>query len=227
VRCRIRRTPARRRARAPARPRRGARRRAPRRPPRAERRRRARRRASSPAPRGRSDGRARPRDRAQHLRERRQAVPRLGREVRAGVERAARRRQEDRRRPAALPRQRDAGVHRQRVDIGALLAIDLHVHEQVVHEGRHTRIGERLVLHHVAPVARAVPDGDEERPVLVPCAGERVLAPRIPVDGVLGVLEEVRARGRGKTVHSDDGTSSVPTCAAASSSTGERRRSRR
>ena len=53
---------------------------------------------------------------------------------------------------------------------------------------------ERLVGHHVAPVARRVPDREQDRLVLGPRRGERVLAPRVPVDRVVGVLAQVRAR---------------------------------
>ena len=67
------------------------------------------------------------RDRDEHLPEARQAVPRLGRVVRAAEERLARRREEDRHRPAALPAERDDGVHVDRVDVGTLFAVDLDV----------------------------------------------------------------------------------------------------
>ena len=110
------------------------------------------------------------RDRLQQLAEARHAVPRLGREVRARVERPPVGRQEDRRRPAALPGHRHACVHRQRVDVGPLLAVDLDVDEELVHHRCRRLIGERLVLHHVAPVARAVADRDEQRPLLCPRA---------------------------------------------------------
>ena len=42
---------------------------------------------------------------------------------------------------------------------------------------------ERLALHHVAPVAGGVADRDEDRLVLAARSRERLLAPRIPVDG--------------------------------------------
>ena len=60
---------------------------------------------------------------------------------------------------------------------------------------------EGLVRHHVAPVARAVADGDEERLVLGARALERLVPPFVPVDRVLRVLEEVRARRVGQAVH--------------------------
>ena len=117
------------------------------------------------------------RHREQELRERRHPVPRLGREVGACVERLARRREEDRHRPAALTRHRDGRVHVERVDVGPLLAIDLDVDEVLVHQRRRRRALERLVRHHVAPVAGAVADREQDRPVLRPAPAR---APRRP-----------------------------------------------
>jgi hypothetical protein len=92
-------------------------------------------------------------DGPQHLPERGQAVTRLGREVRAAEERLAVRREESGEGPAALPRERDDGVHVHGVDVRALLPVDLDADEEFVHERRGRLVGERLVLHHVAPVA--------------------------------------------------------------------------
>src|SRR5690606_12942448 len=73
-----------------------------------------------------------------------------------------------------------------------LLAIDLHVDEELVHEPRDLRVLEALVRHHVAPVAGRVSDRHEHRLVELLRARERLGAPRIPVDGVVLVLEQVR-----------------------------------
>ena len=137
----------------------------------------------------------------QELRERRHSVPRLRREVGAGVERLARGRQEDRHRPAALTGHRHRRVHVERVDVGALLAIDLDVDEMLVHQRSRGLVLERLVCHHMAPVAGAVAHREENRPVLLPRALERVGSPWLPVDGVVGVLEEVRARLGAEAIH--------------------------
>ena len=94
-------------------------------------------------------------------------------------------RQEDGHRPAAVAGQRDDRVHVDRVEVGPLLAVDLDVDEALVHQRRRLRVLERLVLHHVAPVAGGVADREQDRPVLVACAGERLLAPRVPVDRVV------------------------------------------
>ena len=101
--------------------------------------------------------------REQHLLERRQPVPRLRREVGAAEERLARRRQEHRHRPAAVPGQRDDGVHVDRVEVGPLLAVDLDRDEVLVQHARGQLVLERLPLHHVAPVARGVADREQDR----------------------------------------------------------------
>ena len=59
---------------------------------------------------------------------------------------------------------------------------------------------ERLALHHVTPVAGGVADRQQQRLVLGAGPGERLLAPRIPVDRVVGVLEQVRAGLVGEAV---------------------------
>ena len=141
------------------------------------------------------------RDGAEHLQERRHPVPRLGRVVRAAEERLAVRRDEHRHRPAALSGERDDRVHVDRVDVGPLLAVDLHADEMLVHHPRGRVVLERLPLHHVAPVARGVADRDEQRLVLGTGARERLVAPRVPVDGIARMLQEVRARLIGEAVH--------------------------
>ena len=62
------------------------------------------------------------------------------------------------------------------------------------------RVLEGLALHHVAPMARRVADGEEHGAVLGAGPGEGVFPPRVPVHGVVGVLEEVGAGGSGEPV---------------------------
>ena len=140
-------------------------------------------------------------DRVEDLAEARQPVARLGREVGAPVERLACGRQEHRHRPAAVPRQRHDRVHVQRVEIGSLLPVDLDVDEELVHLRGRRVVLERLVLHDVAPVAGGVADGEQDRLVLGMRAAERLLAPRVPVDRVVRVLEEVGAGFLSQAVH--------------------------
>jgi class 3 adenylate cyclase len=57
------------------------------------------------------------------------------------------------------------------------------------------------VRHHVAPVAGRVADREQDRLVLGPCPRERLVAPRVPLDGIRRVLQEVRARLAREPVH--------------------------
>ena len=139
-------------------------------------------------------------DRLQHLAEARHPLARLGREVGAAVERHALGVEEHVQRPAAVAGHRLHRLHVDRVDVGALLAVDLDADEVLVHELRRLGVLERLVLHHVAPVAGRVADREQDRLVLGAGARERLLAPRVPVDGVVLVLEQVGAGLVGEAV---------------------------
>ena len=133
-------------------------------------------------------------------------VPRRRREVRTTPVGLPVRSQEHRHRPAALAGERDDGLHVDAVHVGALLAVDLDVDEALVHEHGRLVVLERLVLHHVAPVACGVPDREQNRPVRFARAHEGFVAPRVPVDRVVRVLEEVRAGLTCEPVH----TASMP-----------------
>ena len=92
-------------------------------------------------------------NRSKDLREAGHSLAILRRVVRAAVERLAVRREEDRHRPAAVSGHGLNGVHIDRVQIRTLLAVNLDVHERVIHQCRDIRVLERFVLHHMAPVA--------------------------------------------------------------------------
>ena len=70
----------------------------------------------------------------EHLTERRPAPARLRRPIGSAVDRRAVGRQEHRQRPAALLAHRVQRAHVDVIDVGPLLAIDLHVDEQRVHQ---------------------------------------------------------------------------------------------
>ena len=143
-----------------------------------------------------------------HLRDGRQdrpeggeAVAGLVRVVGAGVEGFALRRQERGEGPSASAGHRLDGVHVDRVQVGAFLPVDLDRDEVPVHQRGGLGVLEALALHDVAPVTGGVTDREQDR--LVPGTGplERLLAPRVPVHGVLGVLEQVRARLVREAIH--------------------------
>ncbi len=131
--------------------------------------------------------------RLHHLPEARHPLPRLGREVGAAVERDPVRVEERGQRPPAVPSHPLHRLHVQRVDVGALLPVHLDRDEVLVHEGGRLRVLERLPLHHVAPVARGVADRDQDRLLLLAGQIERLRAPRVPLHGVVLVLEQVGA----------------------------------
>src|SRR5207247_10020112 len=80
------------------------------------------------------------------------------------------------------------------VPVRAVLAIDLDGVEVRVQELGDLEVLVGLLLHDVAPVAGGVADAEQHRPPLAPRGREGLVAPRAPVDGVVRVLEEVRAR---------------------------------
>ena len=92
-----------------------------------------------------------------------------------------------------MPDHRLDGVHVDRVEVGALLAVDLDADEVAVHLRGGVGVFERLMGHDVAPVAGRVADAEQDRLVLGASPAERFVAPRIPVDWVSCVLTKVRA----------------------------------
>ncbi len=140
-------------------------------------------------------------DPRQQVEESRQPVTALARKIRAAEEGRTLRREEHRERPAP----RAARHQRMRhlidlVKVRTLLAVDLDVDEVRVHGRRDGRVLERLVRHHVAPVARRVADGEQDRLAFAPRESERFLAPGMPIDGVARVLQQVRARFSRKAI---------------------------
>jgi hypothetical protein len=115
------------------------------------------------------------------------------REVRPAVEGAAVGGEEDAHGPAAGAGDGLDSLHVDGVDVGPLLAVDLDADEAVVEAGCHYRILEGLVGHDVAPVAGRVADRQEDRLVLGRRSRERLFAPRIPVDRIVGVLAQIGA----------------------------------
>jgi hypothetical protein len=126
--------------------------------------------------------------------EARQLVARRLGEIGAGEKRRLVRGQEHRERPAAaaLGQQLVRGLV-DLVEIGTLLAVDLDVDEQPVHHRRHLGVLETVVRHHVAPVAGRIADRQQDRLGLAARLFQGFLAPRVPVDRVVGVLQQIGA----------------------------------
>ena len=114
-------------------------------------------------------------------------------EVGTAEEGLAVRRHEYGHRPAALAGHGLGGRHVHAVHVRPFLTVDLDGDHVLVHYLRGLLVLERLVRHHVAPVAGRVADREQHRDVPLPCRGKCLIRPGPPVHRVIGVLEEVRA----------------------------------
>src|SRR4051812_42432926 len=85
-------------------------------------------------------------------------------------------------------------VHVDLVDVGPLLAVDLDVDEQLVHQACGRLVLEALVRHHVAPVTGGVSDREQNWFVGALRFGQRLRSPGPPVDRIVPVLQQI---GRG------------------------------
>ncbi len=85
------------------------------------------------------------------------------------------------------------GIHVDLVDIGALLAVDLDIDEMLVHELSNLGILETLMGHYMAPVTSGITDRQKHRLVLCTGTGEGIVAPRLPMNRVVSMLEKVWA----------------------------------
>ena len=129
-----------------------------------------------------------------------QTAPVLGREVGAAVERRAVRSEEDGHGPSAVSCHRLDSSHVNGIHVRALFAVHLNADERLVHHGGDLGILERLALHNVAPVAGGVADAEKDGQVSLAGGLKRLLAPGIPVNGVVFVLEQVKACFFGQAV---------------------------
>ena len=139
----------------------------------------------------------------EHVAEAQHSAPAARRPVGAAEERLLLGREEDRHRPAALAGHGLHGLHVDLVQVGPLFAIDLDADEIAVQEFRDRRVLETLVGHHVAPVAGRIADREEDRLLLRAGTLQRLRAPGMPIDGVLGVLQQVRADFLTELVHAE------------------------
>ena len=109
--------------------------------------------------------------------------------------------QEDGHGPAALPGDGLHSLHVDIVDIGAFFAVDLDVDEERVHHLGGRGVFKAFMRHDVAPVAGAVTDAEQDGFVLRARHTEGFLAPGVPVDRVIGMLQEVGAAFGFQAVH--------------------------
>lgn len=103
-------------------------------------------------------------------------------------------------RPAAALRHQLGGYHVEIIHVRALLPVDLDADDRLVHQLGDLRILEDLPFHHMAPITGGITDGEQNRLVFLPRLGKRFLAPRIPVDRVMRVLQQIGAARINKPV---------------------------
>ena len=86
------------------------------------------------------------------------------------------------------------------VEIGAFFPIHLDVHEVFVHHTGGRRVFERFVCHHVAPVTARISDRQQDGFTRFSRSCEGSFIPGLPVNGIVGVLLEIRAGLPGEAV---------------------------
>ncbi|MCG3771005.1 MAG: hypothetical protein JW384_02185 [Nitrosomonadaceae bacterium] len=85
-----------------------------------------------------------------------------------------------------------AHSHIEMVDIRPLLTVHFNRNKVLVQLCSNFLIFERFALHDVTPVASGIADGKEYRLILICGLDERFLPPRIPIDRVVGMLQQIR-----------------------------------
>ena len=119
------------------------------------------------------------------------AVAVVRRKIGAAEEGLAVRSQKHRHGPAPAAGGRLHEQHVDAVHVRALFTIHLDRNEIAIQQPRDVRILEGLALHDVAPVAGGIAHRKEHRLVFAQRLFERLLAPRIPIHGIVGVLQQV------------------------------------
>ena len=121
-----------------------------------------------------------------------QASAAIRREVGASVEGLAIGSQPNVERPASASGQLLNEGHVDAVDVGPFLAIDFDADVVFVEISGDFRIGKGLAVHDVTPVAGRVADREQDDLVFGFRFSEGFIAPRVPIDGIVGVLLQVR-----------------------------------
>jgi len=137
---------------------------------------------------------------SQHIAEAGAPMAVFGGPIRAAVEGFQVGGEEDIQRPAATA---GAGLdvgHVDLVDVGSFLTVDLDADKIAIEDLGGFGDLEGLPFHDMAPVTGGVADAEEDGFVLGARLGEGLLAPGVPVDGIVLVLEEVRGFFAGQAI---------------------------
>ncbi len=103
--------------------------------------------------------------------------------------------------PAALLAESVESAHVNRVNVGSFFAVDFNIDEKTVHQRGDVGVFETLMGHDMAPVTSGVTDREKNRFIFGAGSGESIRPPRIPVNRIVLVLEEIGAGFVGEAVH--------------------------
>ena len=123
------------------------------------------------------------------------------RKVRSTIERAAIRREKYGQRPAAGAGDGGYGKLVAAVDVGALIAIDLHGDVLAIDDLGDFGALVGLAVHHVTPVAPHRADVEQNGLVLALRSGKGFLAPLVPLNGLMHGGAKIGGRGVRERVH--------------------------
>src|SRR5690606_24752598 len=90
--------------------------------------------------------------------------------------------------PAAVHAHGLNSLHIHMVNIRAFFTIYFDAHKKLIHDRCDIFMFERLALHHMAPMARRVPDTDKDRFVFLSCFGQGFFTPLIPINRIVRML---------------------------------------
>ncbi len=115
-------------------------------------------------------------------------------EIGAAIQRAAIRQGDAVEGPASAAGHQLHGSHVYLVHIGPFFSIYLYIDKQAVHHLGHCLVLKALALHDVTPVAGAIADADEQQSVRVAGQLQSLIAPRVPLHRVVGMLQQIGTR---------------------------------
>ena len=78
------------------------------------------------------------------------------------------------------------------INVGAFLTVYLNIDKILVHYTGHFLVLKGFFFHDMAPMARRITDTDQYQFVLLLGVFESLFAPRLPVNRIMGVLEQIR-----------------------------------
>ena len=81
------------------------------------------------------------------------------------------------------------------VEIRSFLTIHLDADKMLVHQRRDSVVLKGFMGHDMAPVTGGITDGEQDGFVFVSGQSNGLFVPRMPVHGIIGMLEQVRAVG--------------------------------